>query len=88
MRIAWIDLYGKIHEGEDHLEIAEKLFPQSDNSELSCEKSKYVKIGLSFNDKPFMLNYNPEEATQSQINSVEFLWKEHYSKNKKFKKNL
>jgi len=74
---AWIGLNGKIHTGMNHFTIAEKLFPWSSNPEMICEKLGYVKTGYTNNGSPLILNYNPETATQAQINAVEKVWEEH-----------
>lgn len=75
---AWIDKIGKIHTGDDHQLIARKLFPKSDNPELSCEKSDYIKIGTMWNGSPMMSGFSREYSTQAQINSVEKVWEDHY----------
>jgi len=78
MREVWVDIYGIIHEGGNHADIAQKLFPQSPNPELSCEKLNYIKFGMGFSNSPFMECPNPNKVTQAQTNTIDKLWKEHY----------
>ena len=80
MRECWVDRLGEIHEGGNHLEIAQKIFPKSKNPELSCEKAGYVKLGIDFSGSPYMLNRDKRTETQAQLNAITFLWEEHYGK--------
>ena len=83
MRVTWVTKDGKIHEG-NHLTVAFRLFPKSKNPELACEKAGFVKTGMNFSNSPYMENYDEEQCTQAQINSIKKLWEEHYAeKNKK-----
>ena len=87
MRITWIDKRGKIHENDgkgicNHLEIADKLFPESNNPELDCEKAGYVKTGLDFNGLPMMIAADPDRVTRAQHKTLEKLWDEHYKEKK------
>ena len=78
MREAWITKDGKVHEGKNHFMIAHKLFPYTNNPEFACERAGYIKTGYRYDGSPMMENYNPERATQAQINTVARLWEEHY----------
>ena len=82
---AWIDKQGKIHDGGNHLMIAYKIFPKSDNAEWSCKKAGYVKVGVAYNGSPYMENYNKDRATQAQINTVTKVWEDHYKDKKRNK---
>lgn len=82
---AWIDKEGAIHEGGNHLQIAQRLFPKSKNSELTCEKLGYVKLGTLWNSTPMMENFSKETSTQAQINTVTYLWDKHYREENKLK---
>ncbi len=80
MKECWVDKEGLVHEGDNHQHIASLLFPNSNNPELSCEKAGYVKLGTQFSGSPMMENYDPNYAEQAQINTVTYLWEEHYRK--------
>lgn len=75
---AWVDKEGRVHTGYTHWTIANELFPNAYNPELSCEKLGMVKLGTSYSCSPYMENYCEETATQAQINTVTKLWEEHY----------
>ena len=38
-----------------------------------------MKTGYMLSGSPVMENYNPDTATQAQINAVAKLWEEHYA---------
>lgn len=72
---AWISPSGVCHVGSYHTEIAEGLFPCSENPEYSCERAGYLKVYITMSAIRCMFTGC---ETQDQINAVDRLTEKYY----------